>query len=153
MRTLAAAGARATAGEAGAEIGGPAAHSSSGGWRSAPRMPKPNRATTRRPTTSSACTPNCARSATIRPASSAIMASAAPRIAVRIRLVDREARRRALDPLREGPDGQQPEGEAADVREVGDAAAPTGRVAEVVGAEEDLLDEPEAEHEHRRNLD
>src|SRR5256885_9665922 len=48
---------------------------------------------------------------------------------------------------------EQPEDEAADVREIGDAAAATGGIGEVRSAERGLLGEPDAEHHHRRQLD
>ena len=47
---------------------------------------------------------------------------------------------------------QQAESEAADVREVRDAAALAGRVV-VEDAEHDLLSEPQADDGHRRQLD
>src|SRR5215203_1940216 len=59
------------------------------------------------------------------------------------------------DPLlaREEPDGEQAEDEAADVREIRDAAALTAAVAEPEVAEQGLLNEPEAEDQDRRQLD
>src|ERR1035441_4824735 len=54
------------------------------------------------------------------------------------------------------PDGEQPEGEAADVCEVGDAFAARSDPAHPVQAGEaevELLEEPEAEQEDRGDLD
>jgi hypothetical protein len=59
-----------------------------------------------------------------------------------------------LDPIGEQPDCDQPEHEAADVREVGDPSTAAGRLrAEVARPEPDLYEDPDPEHEQGGQLD
>src|SRR5215217_3915579 len=121
---------------------------------SAPKMPKKNRARTIRDSTESTSGPVLKITNSVRNASRAVKTSAMPTTSVRIGL---EAGLRELLPalalVGEQLDREQPEGEAADVREVRHAAAALADGVEVEIAEEHLLQEPDSEDQQRRQLE
>src|SRR5215212_8776408 len=120
---------------------------------SAPKMPKKNSASTISDSTESTSGPLSKITNSVRNASRAVNRSAAPATSVRIGLEPRVGELLpALALIGEQLDREQPEREAADVGEVGDAAARPGRV-EVEVAEEQLLHEPEPEDDQGRQLE